>query len=442
MSSLLIKDGLLLTMEPGEPVTRGDLLIEHGRIAAISKVEATNEIEVLSATDRLVMPGFVQAHVHLAQTLFRGLANDVDLIHWLYERIFPLEAAHDEESLYDSARLGLAEMIRSGTTSVIDVGAVWHIDSIFQALDECGIRAQSGLMLMDDPETYPQLRRPTGEALQTAADTYDRWNGKGGGRLHGAFIPRGLLSVTLELVHELAKLAGELHAPIHTHAHESEKEIQRIYAKCGKRPLMAMRSAGITGPRLQLAHCVWLEPSEIDLLQEQGIGVVHCPSANAKLSSGIAPIPELLSRGITVGLGADGAPCNDNLDAFMEMRLAGLLQKLRLGPGSLPATKILSMATTGGAQVMGLEAEIGYLKVGMRGDVIIVNLEGLHANPFEPDSLVDLLVYAFGGGDVESTIVEGQILMRERVLTTMSERDVLMRARRSRTRVLERLRWN
>ncbi|MGC9358562.1 MAG: amidohydrolase family protein, partial [Anaerolineae bacterium] len=366
MSALLIRDGLILTLEPERLPFEGDLLIEDGRITAVGESLDAGGAEVLSAEGRLVMPGFVQGHVHLTQALFRGLANDVQLIDWLFERVLPLESAHDAETLYDSARLGLAELLRSGTTTVVDVGAARDIDSIFRALVESGIRAQSGFLMMDHPETYPALRQSTEEALKSALDVFERWGGHSK-RVRCAFVPRGLLSVTLHLMREVGRLADERDAFIHTHANENHDEIARIEAGCGERPIACMETLGVVGPRLQLAHCIWLAGREMEILQDGDVKVVHCPSANAKLASGIALVPEMLASGITVALGADGAPCNDNLDAFMEMRLAGLLQKLRLeNPAALPARRILEMATLGGARALGLEDEIGSLEVGKR----------------------------------------------------------------------------
>jgi cytosine/adenosine deaminase-related metal-dependent hydrolase len=441
LSAILVKGGLILTLDPERPMVQGDLLVDNGRIEAMGTVLSQSGAEVVSAEGSIVMPGFVQLHVHLTQALFRGLANDVQLLDWLYERILPLESAHDAESLYDSARLGLAEMIRSGTTTVVDVGAARDVDSVFEAIEESGIRAQSGHLLMDSPGTYDPLRQPTDEAVQQAVDTFERWDGRADGRIRGSFIPRGLLSVTPELLREIAPLAEERQAFIHTHAHENLDEIEQIAGRWGERPIPAMATAGIVGPRLQLAHCVWLAQDDMEILKAHDVKVVHCPSANAKLASGIAPIPEILAEGITVALGADGAPCNDNLDPFVEMRLAGLLQKLRLGPKGLLAPQIVEMATGGGARALGLGGEIGSLEIGKQADLIVVDGSGLHVNPWEPGSLLDLLVYAFRGGDVRTTIVGGRILMKDRELVSMSQPEVLERARRSRERVLSQLGW-
>ncbi len=442
MSDLLIRDGLVWAAARGSPPVGADILIAGGRITAISQgLAVPASAEVIDARGKLVMPGFVQGHVHLAQALFRGLANDRELLDWLFQRVLPLEAAHDAESLYDSARLGLAEMIRAGTTTVLDVGAVNEVDSIFQAIAESGMRAQSGQLLMDSPTTYPGLRQPTDQALMRAEHAFERWHLHDAGRIRCAFIPRGLLSVTRELVGEIGRRARVRGVSFHTHAHENRNEIAAIVRLHGDRPIICLEGLGVLGPNVQLAHCIWLEERELELLRTHDVKVIHCPSANAKLASGIAPVAEMQQRGITVALGADGAPCNDNLDPFMEMRLAGLLQKLCGGPTALPAADIVEMASLDGARAAGLAEEIGSVEVGKRGDLIIVNLDGIHANPWEPEALADLLVYAARASDVETTIVGGRILMRDRVLLTMSEEEVLRNARRSRERVLRRLGW-
>jgi cytosine/adenosine deaminase-related metal-dependent hydrolase len=429
-------------MTEGLPIFRADVRVENGSIQDIGPALDAEGAETIGAEGCIVLPGFVQCHVHLTQSLFRGLANDVQLLDWLFQRVLPLEAAHDAESLYDSARLGLAELIRSGTTTVIDMGAARDVNSIFQAIEESGVRAQSGQLLMDSPETYAPLRQETSQALQAAQDAFVRWHLRDRGRIRCAFVPRGLLSVTSDLMIEVARLADQMDSPIHTHANENRDEIEQIVQRHGDRPVARMEAMGLASRRLQLAHCVWLEPREMDILSEREVKVVHCPSSNAKLSSGTAPVPEMLERGIDVSLGADGAPCNDNLDQFMEMRLAGLLQTLRLGPRALLAPQILSMATLGGARALGPEREVGTLEVGKKADLIILNGDGLHANPWEPASLLDLLVYGFRASDVATTIVDGRVLMRDRVLVSLPEREVLARARGSRERVIRRLGWD
>lgn len=394
---------------------------------------------IIDASGKIVLPGFVQAHVHLCQTLFRGQADDLELLDWLKKRIWPLEGAHDEESVYWSAMLGIAELIKGGTTSVIDMETVHHTESAFWAIDSSGIRAASGKVMMDYGSDVPaSLKESTPDSLRESEALLERWHMHDDGRIRYAFAPRFVVSCSDELlvrVRDMARAAGVL---VHTHASENRGEVALVQQDRGMRNVVCLRELGLVGPNLVLAHCVWLDEEEMAILRDSGTKVVHCPSSNLKLASGIARVPEMLEMGMFVSMGADGAPCNNNLDMFREMRHAALIQKVRLGPTALPARAVLEMATMGGARAMGLEDEIGSIEPGKRADIVIVDLHAPHAVPADGVDVMARIVYEANASDVETTIVDGRILMYGRKLLALNEDEVIREASKALRRVVRR----
>jgi cytosine/adenosine deaminase-related metal-dependent hydrolase len=294
---------------------------------------------------------------------------------------------------------------------------VRHTSAAFEALESIGIRATAGKCLMDAPANPAGLRESTDTALTESADLCATWHGAAGGRLRYCFAPRFAPSCTGPLLRAVSDLAERAGATIHTHAAETPLELDMVRRETGHDEIAYLDSVGISGPRAALAHCVWVDKDDIAVLARQRTNVVHCPSSNLKLGSGIAPIPEMLAAGCRVGIGADGAPCNNRLDAFAEMRLAALIQKPRLGPDALPATQALELATLGGAQALGLEAEIGSIEVGKCADLMVLDLEGPHAQPEDVD-LISRIVYSARAADVRHVIVDGRIVVRDGVLKT------------------------
>jgi cytosine/adenosine deaminase-related metal-dependent hydrolase len=365
------------------------------------------------------MPGLIQAHVHLCQTLFRGLADDLPLEDWLVRRIWPLEAAHTEETVYASALLGAAELLLGGTTAILDMETVRHTGAAFQALERIGIRATAGKCLMDaHPEGAPlALAESTDTALADAEALAERWHGDAGGRLRVCFAPRFVPSCSGPLLRATSDLAERFDAQLHTHAAETIVERETVLRTTGLEEIAYLDSVGIAGPRAVLAHCVWVDPHEMDRLARQGTNVAHCPSSNLKLASGVAKVPELLAAGCRVAIGADAAPCNNRLDAFAEMRLAALVQKPRLGADALPAAQVLELATLGGAHALGLDAEIGSIAPGKRADLVVLDLREPHLHPLLGDP-VSLVVYAACASDVRDVVVDGRPVVLGRELVT------------------------
>jgi len=415
---LLLRGGRVVTMNASREVVDADVLVDDGRIKTLGRVsKRPPPPAVLDCTGLIILPGLVQAHIHLCQTLFRGLADDLALEAWLAQRIWPLEAAHTAESVYWSAMLGSAELLLGGTTAILDMETVRHTGAAFEALEEIGIRATAGKCLMDAPSAPASLREPTERALLESAELCARWHGAAGGRLRYCFAPRFVPSCTGPLLRAVSDLAERAGAVIHTHAAETPLELEIVKRETGNDEIAYLDSMGISGPRAALAHCVWVDKEGIARLARQATNVVHCPSSNLKLGSGVAPVPEMLAAGCRVAIGADGAPCNNRLDVFTEMRLAALIQKPRLGPEALPAAQVLELATLGGARALGLESEIGSIEVGKRADLVVLDLDGPHAQPAEAD-LISRIVYSARAADVRHVIVDGRVVVRDGVLKT------------------------
>ena len=427
-NSILIKGGTLVTMDSRDTIVAGDLLIHDGRIAALGE-SGGGAGEVIDARGCAVLPGFVQTHVQLCQTLFRGRADDLPLIDWLKRRVWPMEAAHTPASIRASARLGVAEMIKGGTTCALTMETVRHTREVFRVVEETGFRATVGKCMMDAGEGVPDgLLEGTEDSISESLALLEEWHGRAGGRIRYCFAPRFAVSCTGELLRRVAGLARERGVIVHTHASENRTEIEMVERATGMRNVRYLDSLGLAAPHVALAHCVHLDESELEILARTGTHVLHCPSSNLKLGSGVAPVREMLARGINVTLGADGAPCNNRLDMFTEMRTAALLQKAFHGADALPARRVLRMATADGARALGLAAEIGSLEAGKRADVCVVDLDRLHATP--GTDVVSTLVYASTAADVRSVIIDGRMVLKDGELVSLDEREVMDEARR------------
>jgi 5-methylthioadenosine/S-adenosylhomocysteine deaminase len=435
MSTLLIKNGYLITMDSEANRFYGDLFIENKRIKQVAPKLDIKADRVIDAANRLVLPGFVQSHIHLCQSLLRGQADDLPLMDWL-DTITSLEFRHTPETLYASARLGIAEMIKAGATSVIDMGTLHHQDSIFMAIEESGIRAQAGKAMMDRTENLPPLLRETTEqSIKESVDLLHRWHGKADGRIRYGFAPRWQLWNTTGLLQEI-KQEADKHpgVGVHGHAAEIEYEIQAMIQLTGMRNLVYLEKIGVVGANVQMAHCIWLDEQELQIMAETGTNAVHCPCCNTKLGSGVAKVPEMLKKGINVALGSDGAPSNNNLDMFVEMRQASLIHKLRLGADAMPAQDVLKMAITRGAKAIGMQDQIGSLEEGKLADIIILDDGGLSAAPvrnFEQEDLVRRLVSSYQSSSVQTSIIDGQLVMENRRLLTMDETGILEDAKKA-----------
>jgi cytosine/adenosine deaminase-related metal-dependent hydrolase len=439
---LLVTGGTVLTMNTARAVVRGDVLVRDGTIAHVGPGAPTPEPgaarEVLDAAGAVVVPGLIQGHLHLCQTLFRNAADGRALLDWLRDRIWPLEAAHDEASLRASALLGIAELVRSGATAALDMGTVNGQDAIFSAAEEAGFRLTSGKAMMDAGRGVPKgLKETRKDSVDASLRLLGRWHGSADGRLRYAFCPRFALSCSEGLLRDVAAICAEREVTIHTHAAENADECAAVKKATGKSNVEYLHALRLTGRKAAFAHCVHLSARERKILADSQTTAVHCPSANLKLASGTAPVPETLGAGMRWALGADGAACNNRLDIWEEMRLAALVHLPRVGPAGLSAQAVFEMATLGGARALGQERRLGSLEPGKRGDLAVVELSSPHAQP-AGDDLYGTLVYSARASDVRHTVIDGRIIMRDRgVLTFDAPRAVAVAVEEAR-RVLAR----
>jgi cytosine/adenosine deaminase-related metal-dependent hydrolase len=436
---ILIRGGDVVTMDAKRRVIEGgEVLIRGDRIEAVGKKLTTPTLtRVIDASGCAVLPGLVQAHVHLCQALFRGMADELPLMRWLRERIWPLEAAHDARSMSASARLGLGELLLGGTTTILDMGSVHHQDLVFRAMRESGIRGLSGKAMMDAGNGVPKGMRETKSAsIKESVALADRWDGADG-RLGYAFAPRFILSCSEGLMREVAEIARERSMRIHSHVAEHRGEKEEVRKQLGADDIDVLASWGIAGPHVVLAHGVQLTRAQMKRAARDGTRIVHCPSANLKLASGIADVATMRAAGVIVAIGSDGAPCNNRLDAWTEMRQASLLANVvRDNAAALPAIEALAMATIDGARALGWDDAIGSLEAGKKADAIVVDIEGLHALP--GGDAVSRLVYSCTPSDVRHVFVNGEWIVRDRTVRTMEIAAVRENAMREARRISKR----
>ena len=429
MSSLLVRHALIVTMNDRFEVLDGEVSIRDGRIEGIGPNLAGEHDRTIDAGGGFLLPGLIQTHIHLCQTLFRGYADDLPLMDWLRNRVWPMEAAHTPASLRAATRLATTELLSSGTTAILTMETVHDTDVVFEAAAESGIRATIGKCMMDAAGDVPRrLQEQTRQSIDESVAIRKRWHGAAGGRLRAAFAPRFAVSCSRDLLESVAALSSDAQALVHTHASESPDELAIVRELSGGLTnLEYLAQVHLASPHLCAAHCVWVDEREQRLLAEHDVKVMHCPGSNLKLGSGVAPVPELRALGVTVSLGADGAACNNRLDMFEEMRLAAVLQAWRLGPGSLPARDVLWMATRAGARTLGLDDQIGSIEIGKRADLIVVDRDRPHLTP-GPDPY-STLVYAARGSDVRTTIVDGEVLVHDGIPIRVEPAEVVAAAR-------------
>jgi len=444
MMSMIIKAGQIITNSSRNETLRGHaVVVKNGRISGIvpeKNIHVTGADEIVDASGCVLIPGFIQTHIHLCQTLFRGLADDLELLDWLRKKIFPFEAAHDDCSMYASAMIGIAELIRSGTTTILDMGSIGFEEEIIRAIGETGLRAFVGKAMMDVNDAYPKLKEPTKESLRSTRDLAERWHDSYDGRIKYAAAPRFVLSCTETLMKGAYEMVSDSDGMLyHTHASESKGEVQAVRERWKMENIEFLHSIGVLSRKSCLAHCIHLNENEMQILQDTQSNVTHCPSSNLKLGSGIAKIPSLLQRGINVSLGADGAPCNNNLNMFQEMRLTALLQKPIHGPTIISPKTVFEMATIGGAKALGLEEEIGSIEIGKKADIVLLNLQRLW-NPIDDrGDLYSSIVYSCEPENVDSVMVEGKWLYQKKVFTGMEEQEVMRHAKKELNQLLTRI---
>jgi 5-methylthioadenosine/S-adenosylhomocysteine deaminase len=410
---LLIQGGTLVTMDPTRRVFVGDIEIENTKISRMGRnLHVQPGSKVISAVDQFVIPGLIQAHTHLVQCLYRGEADDMSLIDWLQNKIWPMETAHSKHSIQASVRVALAEMQLLGTTSILDMATVRHTDSVLEIVKDSGMRYWGGKCLMDLPGSSGPLGETTSSALQDTHRLIEDWHNDNE-LIHYALCPRFAVSCSEELLKTCVQLQDRHGLLIHTHASESLEEIAIIKKRTGLLNVEYLDSIGFLNDRTVIVHGVHLTNGELNALIKNKTSLVHCPSSNLKLASGIAPIQTYLSQGLNVAVGSDGAPCNNTMDPFFEMRLSALLQKPVFGPEALPAQKALELLTRGGAHALSASDRIGSLEVGKQADIVLVRRD--HPSVSSVQDAYSALVYSCSGRDVTNVFIAGKHVVKNGV---------------------------
>lgn len=440
---MLFTNATIITMNPTRDIiTNGAIAIEDNRIAAVGKaadlLARYRDDEVIDVKGKLILPGLIDTHVHVAQALIRGCADDMALIQWLCDRVWVLQGNFTHDDGYVSARLCIAEMLKSGTTTFLEsmLAHRYGFDGIAQAVEESGIRACLAGIVMDigtyatqTNSMHPGLVESRETSLLGVLDMHSKWQGAADGRIHVWFGPRTPGGVTSELYREMSDYARQRDMGITMHLAEVEADKLFLQEKYGLSPVYYAESVGLLGPKTVLVHMVWLNEADIAKLAETRTSVSHNPSSNSKLASGVCKVPQMLASGVNVALGCDGGPSNNDYDLIREMKLAAILHKaVTLDPLIVPAETVLEMATINGARALGLENEIGSLEAGKKADLVVIDLDRLHTTP-SPNP-ISSLVYAATGGEVDTVVVDGQIVVEQGQLLTMDEDEVMEDARR------------
>jgi 5-methylthioadenosine/S-adenosylhomocysteine deaminase len=425
-AELLINADWILPVDAADrTLAQHSIAVDQGRIAALlPRAEADAQIEakrVLDLSGHALIPGLINAHTHSPMTLLRGLADDLPLMTWLHEHIWPAEARWvDTEFVADGTRLAALEMLRGGITCFNDM--YFYPDVTARVAAEAGMRVIAGMIVVDFPTRYAES---ADDYLRRGLELHDHYRDHG--LVRTAFAPHSPYAVSEEPLGRVRTLADEMDVPIHIHLHETHDEIVQSLRDHGERPMARLDRIGLLGPQLVAVHMTQLEDAEIARLAETGSHVVHCPESNLKLASGFCPVARLLAAGVNVALGTDGAASNNDLDMFGEMRTAALLAKGVAGnPEALPAEVALRMATINGARALGLDGKTGSLEVGKEADIVAVKFDTIEATPvYDP---VSHLVYSCGREQVSDVWIAGRHVMKNRVLTQLDEADIRLQA--------------
>lgn len=417
--STWIENAYIITQNAERRAFWGSVEIRDGIFQSV--VEGKRKVNKRS-TDRsisfkdpvILMPGLIQPHIHLCQTLFRNLADDLELLDWLKQRIWKFESLHTAKSMRLSASLGILELLSSGTTCILDMGSIRHTKEVIDTAIQLGIRGSFGKCLMDHSQNNPSyLQEHLADGLTESLGLFEQFHQTQDDRIRISLAPRFILSCTHELWRKVGEISKKYDLLIHTHASENRKEVEWVKKTFNKTDLEFFYDENLMSNRLVIAHGVWATSRDRKRMGQTGAKVVHCPSSNLKLASGIADVVNLQRDGVTVGVAADGAPCNNNLDGFQEMRLAALLAKPLHGPTALNAQAALDLMTLGGAKVMQWEDSIGSIEVNKQADFILLPLSQLHRMPTGSgeefkQTILSSIVYGARGSDVLETWVQGK----------------------------------
>jgi len=423
----VITGGRILTMDGRGTVIQNGAVAVHGTdiVAVGERKEVESRFrgrEVIGADQCLVMPGLINCHTHAAMTCFRGIADDLSLMDWLNNYIFPAEAKNvDKELAYWGSMLACAEMIKSGSTTFCDMYI--FEDETAMAAHKAGMRCLLGEVLFDFPSPNSKTSK---EGLEYTGKLIEKWAGDPLVKI--LVEPHALYTCSPDLLRESKSLADRYTVPLGMHFLETRSELQGLQEKFGKKPIRLLDELGLLDERFIAFHGVWMDDEDLTAFARKNCKVVHQPESNMKLASGVAPVPDMISAGVTVGLGTDGCASNNNLDMFQEMDMAAKLHKVhRLDPTVMNAETVVEMATCAGAKALGMEKLIGSLRPGMKADITIINLNKPHLTPIYHE--YSHVVYAANGADVETVLINGRVVMRGRKLLTINEEEAMMRVR-------------
>lgn len=439
---MIFENATILTMDPQRRILRdGAVAVAGSRIVAVGKKdEITAQFEQdqdrVDLKGRLVLPGLVNTHVHLTQALIRGCADDLGLIDFLCDRVWALQGNYGPDDGRISAELCILEMLKSGTTAFVEamLAGRYGFDGIAQVVQSSGMRAALSKIVMDLPSyiqghaMHPGMVEDREEAFREALAMHEKWQGAADGRIQVWFGPRPPGGCSAGLYRDVMRAAEERGMGVTMHLAEVREDVEYIRSQYHLSPVEFMQSVGMVGPRVLLIHTVWLDDRDIRILAETGTHVTHNPVSNAKLASGIAPIPSMLAAGVNVSLGTDAATCNNTYDLFQDMRWASCIHKVNHhDPAIVPCETVLEMATINGARAMGLGDEIGSIEVGKRADFVVLDMDKPHLVP-APDP-VSAIVYAAKGSDVDTVVIHGKIVVQHGQVLTMDEERILREAR-------------
>jgi cytosine/adenosine deaminase-related metal-dependent hydrolase len=440
---MIFENATVITMNAVRQIIhQGAVVIDGDRIAAVGKtrdvIDGFPQKQRINCNGNVLLPGLIDTHVHTAQAMLRGCADDLGLIDWLTKRVWVLQGSYTEEDGRASAELCMLEMIKSGTTGFIEcmLAERYGFDGVAEVVAQSGMRAAIGKIVMDLPSyaeaegvMHPGMVEDGETSVHHTLLAYDRWHGAADGRIQVWFGPRTPGGVTSELYDRISALAKERDMGITIHLSEVREDLDYALSEGFRSPIEFAQAHGLLGPRSVLAHCVWTDEADWKLISETGTHVAHNPASNAKCGSGIAPVHGMLGAGVNVTLGCDGGPSNNTYDMIRDMRLVSYLANLRQeDPTVVPAETVLEIATINGAKALGLEEETGSIEVGKKADFILIDMDAPHLTPaWDP---VSTIVYAAHGSDVKTVVIDGRIVMQDRQVLTLDEGAILENTRK------------
>ncbi len=389
-----------------------DILIEDNIIKSIkNKIKTDKNIIVKDYTNRILMPGFVQGHTHLCQTLFRGIADDLALLDWLKKYIMPLESFHTYETLYWSSILGIAELISNGVTTIIDMATANYTDAVFQAMADTGIRGFSGKMFMDivlDNNSIQLITKPN-DIMKDVEFFVNKWHQTYSGRINYILNPRFAVSCSKEMLKNIKDIADYFGLKIHIHGSENKNEVELVRKKTGFFNVEYLNHLGLLSDNTIFVHSIWVNEDEIKILKDKSVVVAHCPISNLKLSSGIIKLKKLLDNNIKIIIGSDGTPCNNNLDILQEIKIASILQKYQYGPDAIDTSLFVKMITMDAAKFLKLN-KLGEIKEGYIADLVVYNPNKINTAPYDSEKILSHLVYSSNSSNIEAVIINGKFV--------------------------------